>query len=922
MTGPETRQGFLDFFREKGHTIVPSSSLMPDAPNLLFTNAGMNQFVPIFLGERQPDVDRWPGAIAGRPTRAADTQKCIRAGGKHNDLEDVGLDTYHQTFFEMLGNWSFGDYFKAEAIAWAWELLVDRWGFPPRRLYATVYAPKPGDPAAFDQEAHDCWAELFSRAGIDPKTHIVGGNKKDNFWMMGDTGPCGPCSEVHVDLTADGATRGGLVNAGDPRCIEIWNLVFIQFNATPDGRFDPLPSKHVDTGMGFERVCSIVQGTRGFRDFASARISNYETDVFRPLIARVEALSGKAYRSTLPKPGSPGDDPQERTDVAMRVIADHVRTLAFGIGDGILPSNEGRGYVLRRILRRAVRYGRRLDVHEPFLHKLVADVATQFGDTFPEVRRKAPAIERTIAAEEENFGATLDRGIDLFQAEVARLPSGASISGDFAFKLYDTYGFPRDLTELMAREHGLAVDAAGFDHLMDAQRERARAAQKKEIIEVAAAEDLDAPPTRFEGFDSLELETRVLVARDHLLITEATPCYAEMGGQVGDTAIAEIGARRIAIEDTQRSAAGVIQHRLAEPVTVAPGASLHLSVDRPRRARIEAHHSGTHLLHWALHKVLGDTVAQKGSYVGPDRLRFDFSHPEAVKDDELAEIGRLVQEKVASADPVRWYERAFDEVRGDRTILQFFGEKYGERVRVVDIGGYSKELCGGTHVRSTTDIGFLTVISEGAIAAGVRRIEAVAGLAVVDYVAHERARQEERHAQLLKKRADIAALLDLPHNPSPAEAWAAFSRREQQLAQIEENVREWEKARQKSAAAELQKHAAATAANLLAAHGPSGAIVSEIQDADGKTLQAIADAIRPRFDGPIVLGAASGDRVALLAAVPKTKTSSLQAGKIIAEIAPIVGGRGGGRPDFAQGGGTLPAKLPDALRRARELIGS
>ncbi|HPA16930.1 MAG TPA: alanine--tRNA ligase [Verrucomicrobiae bacterium] len=928
MTGPETRQGFLDFFRGKGHTIVPSSSLMPDAPNLLFTNAGMNQFVPIFLGEHRPDVDRWPGVIPGLPTRAADTQKCIRAGGKHNDLEDVGLDTYHQTFFEMLGNWSFGDYFKQEAIAWAWELLVDRWSFPPDRLYATVYAPGPGDPAAFDQDAHDGWAPLFSRAGLDPKIHVVRGNKKDNFWMMGDTGPCGPCSEVHVDLTPDGATHGKLVNAGDPRCIEIWNLVFIQFNAAPDGTFAPLPARHVDTGMGFERVCSIVQGTRRFADFTSARISNYETDVFRPLIARVENLCGKRYTSTLPKPGSPGDQPQERIDVAMRVIADHIRTLSFGIADGILPSNEGRGYVLRRILRRAVRYGRRLDMHEPFLHRLVADVASQFGDVFPEIRARASAIGRTIAAEEENFGTTLDRGIELFRSESARLREGRAdaaappqISGEFAFRLYDTYGFPRDLTELMAREQGLAVDVAGFDRLMADQRERARAAQKKEIIELADTEKLDAPPTRFEGYDHLEFNTRVLVARDRLLVTEASPCYAEMGGQVGDSGLAEIAGRKIAIKDTQRSPSGVFQHQLSEPITAPHGAPLRIAVDRSRRARIEAHHSGTHLLHWALRKVLGDTVGQKGSYVGPDRLRFDFSHPEAVGKDELAEIGRLVAEKIGATDTIQWYERAYDDVRGDRSILQFFGEKYGDRVRVVDIGGYSKELCGGTHARSTADIGFFKIISEGAIAAGVRRVEAVAGTAIIDHVDAERARQEERHAQLRKKRADVAALLALPAGAPPADAWAAFAAREDQLERLENEVREWEKARQKSAAAELHRHAAETAARLISEHGATGSIIAEIPGADGKTLQALADAIRPRFEGAIVLGGVSADRVALVASVPKAKAASLQAGKIISEIAPIVGGRGGGRPDFAQGGGTLPDKLPDALRRARELIG-
>ncbi|HEY5752515.1 MAG TPA: alanine--tRNA ligase-related protein, partial [Chthoniobacterales bacterium] len=368
LTSAQIRQSYLDFFREKQHTIVPSSSLLPDSPNLLFTNAGMNQFVPIFLGERSADVSKWAGAIPGSDTRAADTQKCIRAGGKHNDLEDVGLDTYHHTFFEMLGNWSFGDYFKKEAIEWAWDLVINRWKFPPTRLYTTVYSPGEGDPAEFDQEAYDHWAALFAAAGLDPKIHIVPGNKKDNFWMMGDTGPCGPCSELHIDLTPAGDTRGSLVNVGDPRCIEIWNLVFIQFNANPDGTFSPLPAKHVDTGMGFERVASIVQGTKGFTDFKSAKISNYETDIFRPIFDEIEKLSGRKYTSTLPEPSSTGATDQEKTDIAFRVIADHIRTLSFAIADGIQPGNNDRNYVLRRILRRAVRYGRTLGFHEPFFY--------------------------------------------------------------------------------------------------------------------------------------------------------------------------------------------------------------------------------------------------------------------------------------------------------------------------------------------------------------------------------------------------------------------------------------------------------------------------------------------------------------------------------------------------------------------------
>src|SRR5438034_6912809 len=411
MTSAEIRQSFLDFFRENQPTLVPSSSLLPDAPNLLFTNAGMNQFVPIFLGQQKPP---W------NPPRVADTQKCIRAGGKHNDLEDVGLDTYHHTFFEMLGNWSFGDYFKKEAIACAWELLVERWKLPPQRLYATVYKPGPGEPSEFDQEAYEHWAHLFREADLDPKIHVLSSGKADNFWMMGDTGPCGPCSEVHVDLTPDGDTRGALVNQEDPRCIEIWNLVFIQFNANPDGTFAPLPQRHVDTGMGFERVIAIIQGTKNLTDF-SGTISNYETDIFRPIFDELETLSGKRYGSTLPKQNSAGENEQQKIDVAFRVIADHIRALSFAIADGIIPSNEGRGYVLRRILRRAVRYGRSLGFHEPFFFKLVDVVARTMGEVFPEVRGKVKTIKETIGRDEEAFKKTADRGMELFNDQIRAL---------------------------------------------------------------------------------------------------------------------------------------------------------------------------------------------------------------------------------------------------------------------------------------------------------------------------------------------------------------------------------------------------------------------------------------------------------------------------------------------------------------------
>ena len=640
MTSAQIRQSFLDFFREKQHTIVPSSSLLPDAPNLLFTNAGMNQFVPIFLGQQKP---LWT------PPRVVDTQKCIRAGGKHNDLEDVGLDTYHHTFFEMLGNWSFGDYFKQEAIEWAWELLVKRWKFPAQRLYATVYRPGSGEPAEFDQEAYDHWANLFREADLDPKVHVLTGGKADNFWMMGDTGPCGPCSEVHIDLTPDGDTRGALVNKEDPQCIEIWNLVFIQFNANPDGTFTPLPQRHVDTGMGFERVTALIQDTKNLTDF-SGTISNYETDIFRPIFDSLEKLSGKKYASMLPNRDQASTfNSQVATDVAFRVIADHIRALSFAIADGIIPSNEGRGYVLRRILRRAVRYGRTLGFHEPFFFKLVDVVAKTMGGIFVEVRAKQKTIKERIRHEEESFNKTLDKGIGEFEAMMRGMKSDASIvaplggwpilPGRSAFKLYDTYGFPLDLTELMARERGFIVDVAEFEKLMDEQRKRARKAQKKEEISVEDGE-LGVEPTKFLGYDLLETESvveTVLPSRqpDEVnIVLDRTPLYAEMGGQVGDRGLlhvpghdwTEVGQLRV-IDTQKRGDVFVHRAELVQGRAPEPGEAVRISVDADRRKLIQGHHTVTHLLHWALHEVVSPDASQKGSYVGPDKLTFDFSSP-------------------------------------------------------------------------------------------------------------------------------------------------------------------------------------------------------------------------------------------------------------------------------------------------------
>ena len=961
----QIRQDFFDFFKSKGHTIVPSSSLLPDSPNLLFTNAGMNQFVPIFLGQTRCPY---------QPGRAADTQKCIRAGGKHNDLEDVGLDTYHHTFFEMLGNWSFGDYFKKEAIEWAWELVVDKWKFPANRLYATVYKPGPGDPSEFDQEAYSHWEKLFKAAGLDPKAHVRTGGKQDNFWMMGDTGPCGPCSELHVDLTPGGDTQGSLVNQTDARCIEIWNLVFIQFNANADGTFSPLPARHVDTGMGFERVTAIIQGTKGFKNFKDAKISNYETDIFRPTFDALEKLSGKKYGSTLPGRGTgfqpvgehrpeacatvPHSD-QEKIDIAFRVIADHIRTLGFAIADGIQPSNEGRGYVLRRILRRAVRYGRTLGFHEPFFYKLVDVLADTMGDVFPEIRTRKKHVQEVIRTEEEAFNKTLDKGIVLFEMFVTqkeiwdkvRNPAAANLGfhgsaiqlspdvkeladwsnvdswgydlpGQFAFKLYDTYGFPLDLTELMARERGLTVDKEGFEKLMEEQRARARAAQKKEVISVSEIET--TTPTKFVGYEKLEVEAKVLevvsLKDKTAVVLDVSPFYAEMGGQVGDTGELAGGGNFWRVVNTQKSgntwlhllevesvaqASGLcVPNTDQRSVPLGPGMNVTLTVDRPRRESIQRHHTVTHLLHWALHEVVSRDASQKGSFVGPDKLTFDFNSA-PLTPQQVADVEKLVNERILENAGVSWTEVPYADVKSRKDVMQFFGEKYGDTVRVVQIGGhatkldgYSMELCGGTHTRATGEIGLFRIVGENAIAAGVRRIEAVAGL--------EAYRQAAGELQLIKS---LAGKVNSP------------------LGELEKKIEallEHQKAIEKRLKAAQQREASNAASNLLEeikTINSIPAIIHNLGAVDGDFLQAVADSLKEQFKGVIVLGGGpQPGSVALVAAVTPDFVWKIQAGKIMQQIALIVGGKGGGKPDNARGGGKDASKLDEALAKARTLL--
>ncbi|MEN9282999.1 MAG: alanine--tRNA ligase [Verrucomicrobiota bacterium] len=899
MTAAQIRQSFLDFFRSKQHTIVPSSSLLPDSPNLLFTNAGMNQFVPIFLGQIECPY---------KPGRAADTQKCIRAGGKHNDLDDVGLDTYHHTFFEMLGNWSFGDYFKKEAIAWAWELIIEVWKFPAERVYATIYQPGPGDPSERDQEAWEIWAEKFRSVGLDPEIHIVNGNKKDNFWMMGETGPCGPCTEIHVDLTPGpvrtdiARQKAGalLVNGPTAACIEIWNNVFIQYNANPDGSFVPLPAQHVDTGMGFERVVSIIHGTKNFTDFENARISNYETDVFRPLFDEIEKLSGRQYTSTLPAPGSTGATEQEKVDVAFRVIADHIRTLTFSIADGIVPGNSDRNYVLRRILRRAVRYGRTLGFTEPFFYKLVDTLASHMGDVFPELKQRKDFVKQTLKTEEEAFNRTLDKGIALFEQEAAQPASPGRISGAFAFRLYDEQGFPLDLTELMARERGLTVDKDGFETLMEEQRERARAAQKKTVIKLSEIETKEA--TEFKGYDLPEVESKVLevVHMDGkaAVVLDASPFYAEMGGQLGDTGTLLAGAEIIPVHNTQKSGHTWL-HYVDPDTKLQPGATVTARVDPARRAAISRHHSVTHLLHWALHEVVSRDATQKGSYVGPEKLTFDFNSA-ALSPQQLVDVERLVNERILENAPVTWQEVKYSHIRERSDIMQAFGEKYGDWVRVVQIGGkatgldgYSMELCGGTHVRGTGEIGLFRIVGEAATGAGIRRIEAVAGLTAYEQAAQDSARLKALATRIGSPLPDLEKKIDL--------------------------LTEHAKTLEKSLRAAQQREAAGCARDLLAT-ASGNTIVASLGETDADYTMAVSDALKASFKGIVVLGSSSAGSVALIAAVSPDFQSRVQAGKIISAIAPIVGGKGGGKPDFARGGGKDVSKLDAALAEARRLI--
>ncbi|MBI2518353.1 MAG: alanine--tRNA ligase [Opitutae bacterium] len=912
MTSAQIRQSFLDFFASKQHTIVPSSSLMPTAPNLLFTNAGMNQFVPYFLGD-QPAP--WK--------RVADTQKCIRAGGKHNDLEDVGFDTYHHTMFEMLGNWSFGDYFKRDSITWGWELLTQVWGIPPQRLFATVYSPdkSKGDPAAFDQEAYDIWAKIFRDAGLDPAVHIVNGNKKDNFWMMGDTGPCGPCSEIHFNLlpSDDEAAGRALVNSSSPRCIEIWNHVFIQFNANADGTFAPLAAKHVDTGMGFERVAGIHATTKGFKDF-SAEPSNYNADVFRPTFDKVAALSGKTYTGTVPTERA-GLSEQQTIDVTFRVLADHARCVSCAIADGILPGNDGRNYVIRRILRRGIMYGRKnLGLKTGFFEQLVAPVVESLGNVFPELKTQRVMIERAIRAEEESFGRTLDKGLQIFEDRTSVTtaegyndkgekiflkkpkPQGEAVSGEVAFELYDTYGFPLDMTQLLAAERGLTVDVAGFEAEMEKQRERGRAARKTEIVVAATEGETAAEATKFVGYgiDSTHATHAKLVdvvktEKDTFLVFDQTPFYAEMGGQVGDAGHALIAGQKIDLVDCVKDKSGRHLHKVGSSggfALPAPGSTATLQVDLARRRAISRHHSSAHLIHWALRKMLGTHVRQFGTHKTPERMRFDFTHFEALTPAQIKECEQLINEKVLENAQVECVEIDYDKKPDD--VLAFFGDKYGKRVRLVDIGGFSKELCGGTHVGTTGEIGVIKIVAEMAIAAGTRRIEAVAGQAAFDFIASNEVALKAVSLKLNAGPADVVQKLEtvLTHQK-----------------ELERKL----KAHEAKASAGLADELVARAVTKDGQKWISAVVTVDSPDA----LRSLGSQVLNKLgEGVVTLGAAFGtDKASVVAfCSPAAIKAGVQAGKLVADLTTKLGGKGGGTPDFAMGGGKEPAKLAEVLK--------
>ncbi len=885
-TTAEIRKSFHDFFAGKGHHVVPSASLLPTSPNLLFTNAGMNQFVPYFLGERQA-----PHA------RIADTQKCIRAGGKHNDLEDVGLDAYHHTLFEMLGNWSFGNYFKKEAIQWAWELLVNVWKFPKERLYATIYQPSEDDPAEEDTDARKYWAEIFLAEGLDPDIHIRTGGKKDNFWMMGETGPCGPCSELHIDLTPEGKTAGSLVNLDSPWCIEIWNLVFIQYNAQPDGTFAPLKQNHVDTGMGLERVAGILATTQNFTKFDSPP-SNYNSDTFAVIFNKISENCAHTYGATLPVDAA-NPTSKEFPDIAFRVLADHIRALTLSIADGIHPGNEGRNYVLRRILRRALMYARRIDLPDGTFSKLSQAVIDTLGEAFPELHEQQATIQKVLENEERSFEKTLRRGLLLLDKIVER--GDQRISGTDAFLLYDTYGFPLDLTQLVAKDRKLTVDVNGFEFEMEKQRERGRKTRFVEVITLSKDES-EGAATKFTGFDLDEEQPLTQVQDIHVdkngtyVILPRTPFYAEMGGQVGDKGTLEIAGLTYTVTDTIRDAAGRHLHKIKEnPSKIQPGQPVSPHVNKALRSAVEAHHTATHLLNWALRETLGNHVRQAGSLVEGEKLRFDFNHFEAVSKDTLQEIEARINKAILSNDPVKTFNTKFIEKPED--VVATFGEKYGDIVRVVDIGGYSKELCGGCHTATTAQLGLFKVNAESSIASGTRRIEAVTSNA-----AHQSALGA---FQLLH-----ALTANLQCGPEQIEA---------QVAKLQEDLKALQSSLQQQNKQKLQSFVTGQKDNIVL-HEGLRTLVLHLKDTNAKDIQKASKMAIGQFQLDfLVAGGASDGKIYLNTnCSPEAISKGFNAGNITKSLLAKLDAKGGGKPDFASGGGKDTGKIQALLESIRQ----
>jgi alanyl-tRNA synthetase len=862
VTSSQLRQAFLDFFAKRGHEIVPSSSLVPaNDPTLLFTNAGLVKFKDFFLGKETRAIPR-----------AATAQRCVRAGGKHNDLENVGYTARHHTFFEMLGNFSFGDYFKREAIHHAWDFVTGVLQLPAERLWCTVYEE--------DDEAAKIWLDEIGVA----KSRFARLGVSDNFWAMGDTGPCGPCSEIFYDHGPEvaGGPPGSPDSDGD-RYVEIWNLVFMQFERSASGEMTPLPKPSVDTGMGLERLAAVMQGVH----------SNYEIDLFANLI-KAAANATRAH---------------DLANSSLRVIADHIRACSFLIADGVVPGNEGRGYVLRRIIRRAIRHGYKLGQEEPFFYTLVRDLEGEMGAAYPELVKRRAHVERVLRQEEQRFAETLTQGMRLLEDAIRGLPAGGVIPGDTVFKLYDTYGFPEDLTADIARERGLSTDHPGFERQMEGQRERARKASRFSVS--SGGRPSFDQPTEFLGYEALDLDGPVsaLLGPDGqpvqalatgeagTVVLERTPFYAESGGQVGDTGVLTNAAARFAVSDTQKLGAAFGHVGTLETGRLAVGDVVHAVVDAERRAAIVLNHSATHLLHAALRVVLGDHVQQKGSLVAPDRLRFDFSHYEPVAPAELARIEELVNEQIRLNSDAHIRVVPYEEAIA-AGALAFFGDKYGDRVRVLKIGDFSTELCGGTHVSRAGDIGLFKILSESGIAAGVRRIEAVAGRGALDFVNANEALLKEVAGLVKSSRDDVGT----------------------KVAQLIERSR----ALERELANLRRKLASGGGRDLLDdAQVVNGikVVAARIDGADAKALRDAADQLKDRLgSGVVVLGAVEGDRVHLVAGVTKDLTGTLKAGDLIRPVAELVGGRGGGRADFAQAGGNKPEAVDQALALVPGLV--